>query len=101
MCLMKELTSQQRSHLTKEAHHLKPIVMLGQKGASESLVKMVDESLEIHELIKIKFLDHKGTRREIAEKICEECKAALVRVVGNIAIVYRETSKPEDRQYRV
>ena len=101
MYLMKELTSQQRSHLTKEAHHLKPVVMLGQKGASESLIKMVDESLEIHELIKIKFLDHKGDRRAITEKICDECKASLVRIVGNIAIIYRQATKPEDRQYRV
>jgi RNA-binding protein len=98
---MKELTSQQRSYLTKEAHRLNPIVMIGQKGLTDSLISMVDESLKSHELIKMKFLDFKGTRREISEEICEKCEAHLVRIVGNVAIVFRPAEKPEDRSYNV
>lgn len=97
----KKLTSQERGVLTKEAHGLKPVVMVGMKGVSESLIKMVDESLESHELIKIKFIDFKETRREISEEICKKTRAALVRVVGNVAILYRAAAKAEDRKYGV
>ncbi len=99
--LMKELTSQQRSYLTKKAHDLNPVVMVGQKGMTESLVAMVDESLKNHELIKVKFVDYKESRREISDDICQKCNAHLIRVVGNIAIIFREQEDPAKRHYKI
>ncbi|MDC7224732.1 MAG: ribosome assembly RNA-binding protein YhbY [Spirochaetales bacterium] len=97
---MKELTSQQRKYLTKEAHSLNPVVMVGQKGLTEGLITMVEETLENHELIKVKFVDYKESRREISEEICQKCSAHLVRVVGNIAIIYRQNDDPAQRRYK-
>ena len=99
--IMKELTSQQRSYLTKKAHDLNPVVMVGQKGMTESLVAMVDESLKNHELIKVKFVDYKESRREISDDICKKCSAHLIRVVGNIAIIFREQEDPSKRHYKI
>ncbi|MDC7220683.1 MAG: ribosome assembly RNA-binding protein YhbY [Spirochaetales bacterium] len=97
---MKELTSQQRKYLTKEAHDLNPVVMVGQKGVTEGLLTMVRESLENHELIKVKFVDYKESRREISDEIAQKCDACLIRVVGNIAILYRPQDDPAKRRYK-
>lgn len=97
--LMKELNSQQRSYLTKEAHKLKALVQVGQKGVTPSLINMVNECLDDHELIKIKFQDFKGARREKSEEICASCKANLIRVVGNVAIIYRQSEDSEKQKY--
>jgi RNA-binding protein len=98
---MKELTSQQRKFLTKEAHRLSPVVMVGQKGITDGLISMVKESLDNHELIKVKFLDFKENRREISDEICEKCQAYLIRVVGNIAIIFKPQEDPAKRQYKL
>ncbi len=99
MGAMKELTSQQRSYLTKEAHDLSPVVMVGQKGLTDSLVTMVEESLANHELIKVKFVDYTESRHEISRVISERTGAHLVRVVGNIAILYKAQDDPAKRRY--
>ena len=41
------------------AHGLESVVIVGQKGVTEALIKSVDENLTAHELIKIKFIDFK------------------------------------------
>ena len=52
---MIELNSKERKTLEKAAHDLQPVVIVGGAGVTEGLVKMVDSSLAVHELIKVKF----------------------------------------------
>lgn len=87
---MIELTSGQRRKLKSLAHHLDPVVMVGQKGFTDNLVKAVDKALTDHELIKIKFVDFKDEKRNLAAQIVESVSASLVGIIGNIAIIYRE-----------
>ena len=87
---MKELSGSQKRKLKSLAHHLKPVVLIGQKGITESLVKAVGKALEDHELIKVKFIDLKDEKVELSEKIVSETGAFLVNMIGNIAILYRE-----------
>ena len=56
---MNELTSSQCKYLRGLAHKKKPVVQVGQKGMTDALVKALDDALETHELIKIKFVDYK------------------------------------------
>lgn len=96
-----ELKGYQRSYLTKEAHEIKPVVMIGRNGMSDQVIKAVNEALDVHELIKVKFIDFKESRHDLAGVIAEKTESLLVRVVGNIAIYYREHKEKDKRKYRI
>lgn len=42
-------------NLKAKAHHLKPIILIGKNGITESVIQEIDGALYAHELIKIKF----------------------------------------------
>lgn len=96
---MTELTKAQRRFLGTEASKLKPVVMLGKEGPSDSLVAALNEALTAHELVKLKFLHYKDQKREIADELSRVTRAALVRIIGNMAIFYRPAEAREERRY--
>lgn len=93
------LNSKQRKILEKAAHDLQPVVIIGGAGVTEGVIQMVDTSLKAHELIKIKFNEYKDEKVELTDDICQKCDATLVRIIGNVSIVYREAEKEEDRAF--
>ena len=93
-----ELKGFQRSYLAKLAHDLQPAVMLGSKGLTEALVKQTDETIELKELIKVKFVDYKSSREELSRQLAEAVDAQLIRVIGHTAILYRQAREPEHRK---
>lgn len=99
---MKELTNIQKKKLKALAHKLKPVVLIGQKGITDSLVKAVDKALEDHELIKVKFIDLKDEKIELSEKVAGDTGSFLVNMIGNTAILYRENpEKPKDEKIKI
>ena len=96
---MMELTSKQRKILEKAAHDLQPVVIVGGAGVTEGVISMVSNSLKAHELLKIKFNEYKDEKVELTQDICSQCNATLVRIIGNVAILYKEAEKKEDRKY--
>lgn len=87
---MIELTSKQRKELEKIAHDLQPVVIVGGAGVTDGVMDMVDNSLEAHELIKVRFNEYKDEKKELTQQLCEKTDATLVRIIGNVAILYRE-----------
>ncbi len=100
---MEKLKGYQKKYLRGLAHGMKPLVFVGQKGISPALTEAVDESLEKHELIKVKFIDFKGKsqKEEIAGAIEKETASELVGMIGHIAIFYRQQMDPEKRKINV
>ena len=98
---MEPLKGFQRSYLTKKAHSLKPVVMIGSNGLTEAIIKAVDQELENHEMIKVKYVDYKEDRKELSRQLAENTAAHLVRVIGNIAILYRYQADHDKRIYHV
>jgi len=98
---MEPLKGFQRSYLTKKAHSLKPVVMIGGNGLTESVIKAVDTELENHEMIKVKFQDFKENRKELAEELVEKTESHLVRIIGNVALIYRYQQIHDKRVYHV
>ena len=96
-----ELNSKQRKDLEKYAHNLQPVVIVGGAGVTDGVIKMVDNSLTSHELIKIKFNEYKDEKKQLTDDICNKCYATLVRIIGNIAIIYRQAEKIEDRKFKL
>ena len=75
------LTAEGKRSLRARAHHLKPVVLIGQHGVSDAVVAEIGIALDAHELIKIRF---RGTEREAREadvaRICATlaaCSSAL------------------------
>jgi RNA-binding protein len=93
--IMIKLTPAQRQYLKSLAHPLSPVVIIGEKGLTEAVLKEAEGALKAHELIKIKAgSDAKETRRQWLEKICRELDATAVQQIGKVLVVYRPAEKP-------
>ena len=98
---MIELNSKQRKILEKAAHNLQPIVIVGGAGLTDGVIQMTKDSLAAHELIKVKFNEYKDEKKELTDQLCTGTDATLVRIIGNVAILYKEAEKAEDRKYKL
>lgn len=98
---MEQLKGSQRKYLRAQAHHIKPLVIIGVKGVTEQLLEAVDVALNDHELVKVKFGEFKESKKEISEEIAEATKSERVGLIGNIAIFYRQQPDPEKRKFKI
>ncbi len=90
------LTTKQRRQLRSLAHHLKPVVMVGDKGITENLLAELDRALESHELIKVTIAGaDKNERRTLSEELCQNSSAELVQMIGRISVLYRAAQEPK------
>jgi len=88
------LSEKQRKHLKKLAHNLKPVIIVGANGASEGLLAELDQTIEHHELIKVKVsVGDRDVRDEVIQELLDASGAELVGRVGNIATLYRARKK--------
>jgi len=76
---------------------LQPIVLIGKHGVTDTLIGAVDEALDVYELIKIRFNEHKGAKKELTAEIAERTGCEIAGLVGHVAILYREQEDPEKR----
>ena len=88
--LKMKLTNNQKKYLRSIAHDLKPFVMIGQHGLSESVIAEIDTTMLKHELIKIKLrVEDRDEKQKIIEKILEFSHAEIVQVIGGVLVIYR------------
>ena len=72
------------------AHDIKPFVMIGQHGLSDSVVNELESTLLKHELLKIKLrVSDRKEKQQIVDKIILLSKAVLVQVIGGVLVIYR------------
>jgi len=95
---MEKLTGKQRRWLRSQAHHLKPIVIVGQAGLSGPVLEAIDEALDNHELIKLRFGDPQMDRKQLAAEIEAKLECEVAGMVGHVAIVYRPSRNEEKRE---
>jgi RNA-binding protein len=87
---MQELTPAQRRELKARAHHLQPVVMIGDAGLTPEVAREIEASLKAHELIKVRVLgDDREARMDLVTAICGETGAKAVQQVGKILVFYR------------
>ena len=93
---MLNLTPVERSALRAEAHALKPIVLIGEAGLTESVMKEIELGLDSHGLIKVRvFGDDREARIEMYERISAELEAAPVQHIGKLLVLYRPKKEAE------
>lgn len=92
------LTSKLRARLAGLAAKLDPVVMLGRSGASEGVREALAAALESHELVKLRFGDFQGEKKELARDLAAATGSELVRVIGNVAVFWKRNPDPEKRK---
>ena len=90
----------QIAYLRGLAHSLNPVVMLGNNGLTESVIKEIELNLNAHELIKIQVAgDDRAARVLIYTEICEKTGAIAVHHIGKQLVIYRmSTAIPIDKK---
>ena len=88
------LTSAERRQLRGKAQLLEPVLKVGRNGIGGAFLALFIASAEAelsrHHLIKIKFVEFKAEKHELAERIAVETGSNLVQVVGHVAVFYRQ-----------
>ena len=85
-----DITSQERSALRSAAHPLRPVVLIGDRGLTESVLKEIDLNLKAHQLIKVRVAgDDREARNTMLETICDTLSCAHVHHLGKTLIIYR------------
>jgi RNA-binding protein len=86
------LSNPQKRYLRGLAHDLKPVIMVGAKGVSDSVVAEAGVAVERHELIKVRVAaGDRELRDQWITDLCERTDASLVARIGNIAVLYRRS----------
>ncbi|MDP6775951.1 MAG: ribosome assembly RNA-binding protein YhbY [Candidatus Latescibacteria bacterium] len=98
---MATLKGSQRTYLRSLAHHLQPVVHVGRDGVTEGLVEAVDQALGAHELIKVRFLEHKTEKKALHQEIAQKTRSHPVGMVGHVAILYRQHPDEEKRKIEI
>jgi len=87
-----ELSEKQRKHLRRLAHPMHPIVMLGNAGLTDGVLKEFNRALRDHELIKASArCSDRQTRDALLEDIARQTGSLLIQRVGNVAVFYRRS----------
>ena len=95
---MLSLTVSERLTLKSRAHALNPTVMIGSAGLTEAVLKEIAQTLNAHELIKIRVLnDDRALRAAMLDAICAELDAAPVQHIGKVLVIYR----PNPEKHRI
>jgi RNA-binding protein len=93
------MTGKERAALRAEAHHLSPLVHVGQHGMTPTLVKSLDDVLRTHELVKVQL----GRAVDISAKqaaadLAESVRAEVVQVIGKTVTLYRHNPELERKK---
>lgn len=88
-----QLTDRQKKYLRRLGHELKPVVMLGDNGLTEAVLKEVEEALAQHELIKVRArVGTRGQRDAVMARICDKTRAQLILRIGHVALLFRRNA---------
>lgn len=98
-----QLTISERKEHRAQAHHLSPVVMIGNDGLTPAVKKETDAALKAHGLIKIRvFGDDRAQREAMFQELADELNAAPIQHIGKLLVLWRpqpdkERTKEEER----
>lgn len=93
--MLERLNNSQLRKFKAAAQLLDPMLKVGKAGLSEGFIKSVDTALAQHELVKIKFVDFKEQKKELAPVLAEKTASHLIMRVGNVVVLHRPRPAPE------
>ena len=88
--MKKNLSDIKKKELRKRAYSLKPFVIIGQHGLTDSVLAEINVALNAHELIKIRIRGaDKNVRSQQCLKIEQHLDAKIIHQIGFIIFLYR------------
>jgi putative YhbY family RNA-binding protein len=85
-----QLSSAERKDKRAEAHHLEPVVMIGNAGATPAVVREVDAALRAHGLVKVRVaVDDRAAREATFLALADELGAAPIQHIGKLVVLWR------------
>ena len=91
-----QLTPAQRKAHRSEAHHLNPVVMIGNDGLTPGVIKETEFALNAHGLIKIRVLGDDRTAREaMFQALADQLNAAPIQHIGKLLVLWRPIPEKE------
>jgi len=94
----KPLDSPTIKQLRQIAHHLDPVVSVGDQGISESVIAETKRALKDHELIKVKIhSEDRQDRKLMGSQLAEACQADVIQTIGKITVLFRRNPQPNPR----
>ncbi len=97
-----QLTIAERKEHRAQAHHLVPVVMIGNDGLTANVQKEVDAALNAHGLIKVRVLgDDRAKREATYQQLADELGAACIQHIGKLLVLWRPMppkAKPADEE---
>ena len=85
-----QLSPAQRKEKRADAHHLDPVVMIGNDGLTEAVSKEVDAALAVHGLIKVRMAsDDREARQTALGTLAESLGAAPIQHIGKLLVLWR------------
>jgi RNA-binding protein len=91
------LSNPQLRKLKVLAQRLDPVLHLGKAGLTDAFLASVEQALNDHELIKVKFAAFKEERRSLGAEMAARTHSELVWIVGHVTVLYREQADPARR----
>ncbi|MCQ2603560.1 MAG: YhbY family RNA-binding protein [Spirochaetia bacterium] len=93
-----KLTGRRRAELRSQAQTLFPYVMVGHDGVSAGLINALNEALECHELVKVKFQDFKDDVQNLSFELEKKTDSTLIAVTGFTAVFYRKRKEKKQKE---
>ena len=88
------LTAAQTRFLRGQAHDLKALLQIGNKGVTPAFLAELDAVLEQHELVTVKVAgEDREARDAMIGELAEKADAALVQRIGHTAVLYRPSKE--------
>src|SRR5215469_10936820 len=96
--MLEPLANSEIRRLKAAAQLLEPILKIGKAGLSDGFVQSVNEALSQHELVKIKFVEFKDQKKELAPQLADRTASYLVMRVGNVMVLHRPPTELKQRE---
>lgn len=87
------LSKETIKHLKALAHHLQPVLIVGDKGLTPSFMEEANQTLLHHELIKVKITGDRERRDTLASQLGRDLDAHLIQKIGHMAIFFKRNKK--------
>ncbi len=85
-----KLTKEHIHALKGLAHPMKPVLIMGEKGVTESFLAEAERAIEYHELIKIRISgDDREAKKAIAAEITTALNAVMIQHIGNVITLFK------------
>jgi RNA-binding protein len=91
-----DMTPAQRKEHRAHAHHLDPVVMIGNDGLTPAVTKEIDNALKAHGLIKVRvFSDDRAARAGMLASLADQLDAAPIQHIGKLLVLWRPVPEKE------